>query len=90
MYVTFFLIFIKFVVIVVVVYYQIEKIGMSRRRYTVLSGSIFAYWNQIERYVRVDSNTQIRMIRLKMTDGSKIVGVLLPNDSIEQVLKDLR
>lgn len=62
---------------------------MSRRRYSVLSGSLFAYWSQIERYVRIDSNTQIRMIRLKMTDGRKIVGVLLSDDSVVRVLKDL-
>lgn len=63
---------------------------MRRRRYTVLSGSLFAYWNKIERYVRVDSNAQIQMIRLKMTDGSKIVGVLLPEHSVDDVLDDLR
>lgn len=62
---------------------------MSRRRYSVLSGSLFAYWSQIERFVRIDSNTQIRMIRLKMTDGRKIVGVLLSDDSVVRVLKDL-
>lgn len=64
---------------------------MSRRKYTVLSGSIFAYWNQIEHFVRYRNyNAQIQMIRLKMTDGSKIVGVLLPDDSINDVLKDLQ
>lgn len=63
---------------------------MSRRRYTVLSGSIFAYWSQIERYVRHDSNSQIRVIRLKLTDGSKIVGVLLPDSSVDDIIHDLR
>lgn len=63
---------------------------MSRRRYTVVSGSIFAYWSQIEHFVRLEPNTQIRMIRLKMTDGRKIVGVLLPDESVDHVLDNLR
>lgn len=64
---------------------------MSRRKYTVLSGSIFAYWNQIEHFVRARNyNAQIQMIRLKMTDGSKIVGVLMPDKSVEDVIKDLQ
>lgn len=64
---------------------------MSRRKYAVLSGSIFAYWNQIEHFwFRRNYNAQIQMIRLKMTDGSKIVGVLLPDDCINDVIDDLR
>lgn len=63
---------------------------MSRRKYTVLSGSIFAYWSQIEHFVRNESNAQIRVIRLKLTDGTKIVGVLLPNGCIDDILHDLR
>lgn len=63
---------------------------MRRRRYTVLSGSLFAYWAEIEHFVRRESNTQIRVIRLKLTDGSKIVGVLLPERVIEDVIHNLR
>lgn len=63
---------------------------MSRRRYTVLSGSIFAYWSQIEHFVRHESNTQIRVIRLKLTDGTKVVGVLLPESSVDDIIHDLR
>lgn len=63
---------------------------MSRRRYTVLSGSIFAYWSNIEHFVRGESRSYIRMIRLKMTDGTKIVGVLLPEASVEDIINDLR
>lgn len=63
---------------------------MSRRRYTVLSGSIFAYWSQIKHFVRNENNAQIRVIRLKLTDGTKIVGVLLPDNSIDDVIRDLR
>lgn len=64
---------------------------MRRRRYTTLSGSLFAYWSNIEHYVRKEANNvQIRMIRLKITDGSKIVGVLLPDSSVEDIIEDLR
>lgn len=63
---------------------------MSRCKYTVLSGSIFDYWNQIEHFVRHESNAQIRVIRLKLTDGTKIVGVLLPEGSIDNIIHNLR
>lgn len=59
---------------------------MSRRRYTVISGSLFAYWTKIEQLIQ----GQIRVIRLKMTDGRKIVGVLVPETSVDVILKDLR
>lgn len=63
---------------------------MSRRKYTVLSGSIFAYWSQIEHFVRNETHAQIRVIRLKLTDGTKIVGVLLPDRCVDDIINDLR
>lgn len=63
---------------------------MRRRRYTVLSGSIFAIWTKIEHHVRAhEQAAAIRVIRLKTVDGSKIVGVLLPNNSVDDIRDDL-
>lgn len=59
---------------------------MSRRRYTVISGSLFTHWSKIEHYKK----GQLRVIRLKMTDGTKIVGVLIPENNVDDIMKDLR
>lgn len=64
---------------------------MRRRRYTVLSGSIFAIWSRIEHHVRAhESFSAIRVIRLKTIDGTKIVGVLLPEKSVDDIMEDLQ
>lgn len=65
---------------------------MRRRRYHVLSGSLFAYWSKIEHHVRKDKDqhAKIQVIRLKMTDGQRVVGVLLPEESVNDILTDLR
>lgn len=47
--------------------------GMRRRKYTVLSGSIFAVWNRIEHVLRQQEFYHSpKVIRLKTTDGSKV------------------
>lgn len=64
---------------------------MRRRQYTVLSGSIFAIWSLIEHHVRAhDSMAAIRIIRLKTMDGNKIVGVLLPENSVNDIVVELQ
>lgn len=64
--------------------------GMRRRKYTVLSGSIFAVWNRIEHQLRKrEFYESPRVIRLKTTDGSKIIGILLPNESVYDIIEDL-
>lgn len=62
--------------------------GMSRRKYTILSGSIFAVWSRIERLLR-GTQQVMQVIRLKTMDGSKIVGVLLPQESVDDIIDDL-
>ncbi|XP_055306092.1 protein strawberry notch-like [Sitodiplosis mosellana] len=64
--------------------------GMRRRKYTVLSGSIFAFWNHIEHQLRRREFPESpRIVRLKTTDGSKIVGVLLPNECVSDIIEIL-
>lgn len=65
--------------------------GMRRRKYTVISGSIFAVWHRIEHHFRQNQYIHTpRVIRLKTTDGSKIVGVLVPNDAVDDIIAVLR
>lgn len=63
---------------------------MRRRHYNVLSGSIFAIWTRIEAQIRVKKEVgAIQMIRLKTVDGQRIVGVLVPNEAVDDLKEDL-
>lgn len=65
--------------------------GMRRRRYTVLSGSIFAVWNLIEAQLHSRGIYEVpRIVRLKTTEGLKIVGILLPNECVSDIIEVLR
>lgn len=62
---------------------------MSRRKYTVISGSIFSVWQRIEHRCKTDDQFyRIQMIRLKTSDGGKIVGVLLPEKNVDDLIDD--
>ncbi|XP_065831305.1 protein strawberry notch homolog 1-like isoform X2 [Oscarella lobularis] len=58
------------------------EFGMRRRSYHVLSGSVLSVWTEIESVFASVSQgrrqSKIQVVRLKTTDGSKIVGVLIP------------
>lgn len=63
---------------------------MRRRRYNVLSGSIFSIWPRIKAVIHKNNNNQIiKVIRLKTIDGQKILGVLLPNETVDDMIEDL-
>lgn len=61
---------------------------MRRRKHTVLSGSIFAVWSRVENQLRSQQNV-MRVIRLKTIDDCKIVGVLLPQENVDDIVEDL-
>lgn len=66
------------------------NVGMRRRKYTVLSGSIFAVWNRIEHVLKQQEFYHApKVIRLKTTDGSKIVGVLVPDECVNEIIENL-
>jgi hypothetical protein len=44
------------------------EVGLRRRTYHVLAGSVLAVWS------RVEHNTKMQVIRLRTEDGIKIVG----------------
>lgn len=67
---------------------------MRRRTYRVLSGSVLAVWERIERQFSAQSsksnNHRMQVIRLKTTDESKIVGILVPKTRVKNLTTDLR
>lgn len=68
------------------------QVGLRRRTYTVLSGSVLAVWQRVETQLaaRVSSNNRMQVIRLKTSDGNKIVGILVPKVCVESLITDLK
>lgn len=65
--------------------------GLRRRVYTVLSGSVLAVWARVEAVLsqRPGSANKMQVIRLKTTEGSKIVGTLIPKSCVVALRADL-
>lgn len=68
------------------------QVGIRRRTYTVLSGSVLAVWQRVETQLaaRVSSNNRMQVIRLKTSDGNKIVGILVPKLCVDSLIADLK
>lgn len=68
------------------------QVGLRKRTYTVLSGSVLAVWQRVENQLsaRLSSNNRMQVIRLKTSDGNKIVGILVPKLCAESLIADLK
>ncbi|XP_055389507.1 protein strawberry notch isoform X2 [Condylostylus longicornis] len=64
--------------------------GLRRRTYTVLAGSVLSIWARIESVLSVKHNNKMQVIRLKTTEGHKIVGTLIPKTCVETLINDLK
>ncbi|XP_050080016.1 protein strawberry notch isoform X1 [Anopheles maculipalpis] len=67
------------------------EVGLRRRTYSVLSGSVLAVWARVENSLaaRIGAQSRLQVIRLKTKEGVKIVGTLIPKNCVEQLVKDL-
>uniref|UniRef100_A0A182PI94 Uncharacterized protein n=1 Tax=Anopheles epiroticus TaxID=199890 RepID=A0A182PI94_9DIPT len=67
------------------------EIGLRRRTYSVLSGSVLAVWARVENSLaaRIGNQSRLQVIRLKTKEGVKIVGTLIPKNCVEQLAQDL-
>lgn len=66
--------------------------GLRRRTYHILSGSVLAVWQRVETCLAVrggSNNNKIQVIRLKTAEGNKIVGTLIPKNCVEMLVRDL-
>lgn len=54
------------------------EVGLRRRTYNVLSGSVLSVWSRIENVLlaRTGSHHKMQVVRLKTGEGIKIVGKL--------------
>lgn len=69
------------------------EVGLRRRTYTVLSGSVLSVWARVETILasrNSGNNSKMQVIRLKTTEGPKIVGTLIPKNCVDILMQDLR
>lgn len=65
------------------------EVGLRERTYYVLSGSVLNVWAHIEQLLssRLGTPSQsMQVVRLKPKEGKRIVGVLIPQDGMNDVL----
>ncbi|XP_074000099.1 protein strawberry notch isoform X3 [Rhodnius prolixus] len=67
------------------------EVGLRRRTYNVLSGSVLSVWARIESVLaaKTGHNTKMQVIRLRTTEGVKIVGILIPKSCVEALQEAL-
>lgn len=63
-------------------------VGLRLRNYYVLSGSVLNVWARIEPLLQSKSNSCrcMQVVRLKSKDGSRIIGSLIPQECVDDVL----
>ncbi|XP_011203233.1 protein strawberry notch isoform X2 [Bactrocera dorsalis] len=67
------------------------EVGLRQRLYYVLAGSVLSVWTRVEQVLAMrNANNKMQVIRLKTTEGEKIVGTLIPKSCHELLLQDLK
>merc|ERR1711874_465166 len=64
------------------------EIGLRRRTYHVLCGLVLNVWARVEEVLQSDrhsNSNKMQVIRLKTTEGTKLVGTLIPNNLVERL-----
>uniref|UniRef100_A0A2P2I206 Protein strawberry notch n=2 Tax=Hirondellea gigas TaxID=1518452 RepID=A0A2P2I206_9CRUS len=65
------------------------EIGLRRRTYHVLCGSVLNVWSRVEEVLASGSNShhqsKMQVLRLKTSSGLKLVGTLIPNNLVERL-----
>jgi hypothetical protein len=53
------------------------EVGLRRRTYHVLAGSVLAIWSRVEAVLAQRANAKMQVVRLRTAEGFKIVGNVL-------------
>nr|XP_022905904.1 protein strawberry notch isoform X2 [Onthophagus taurus] len=68
------------------------EVGLRRRTYHVVSGSVLSVWSRVEGVLATRNgshNNKMQVIRLRTDDGLKIVGTLIPKNCLESLVEVL-
>ncbi|KAJ9587309.1 hypothetical protein L9F63_019165 [Diploptera punctata] len=67
------------------------EVGLRRRTYNVLAGSVLSVWSRVENVLaaKTGHNTKMQVVRLRTGEGVKIVGTLIPKSCVEALKEAL-
>lgn len=70
------------------------EVGLRRRSYNILAGSILSVWTRVEGLLASRSghgahSAKMQVVRLRTDDGIKIVGTLIPKNCVEELIQAL-
>lgn len=67
------------------------EVGLRRRSYNVLAGSVLSVWSRVENVLgaRSGHNSKMQVVRLRTDEGLKIVGTLIPKSCMEPLRQAL-
>ncbi|XP_049879393.1 protein strawberry notch isoform X2 [Pectinophora gossypiella] len=66
------------------------EVGLRRRTYHVLAGSVLAVWARVEAVLAARSQlNKMQVVRIKTDDGLKIVGTMIPKNCVEPLKEAL-
>uniref|UniRef100_A0A1I8Q2D4 Protein strawberry notch n=1 Tax=Stomoxys calcitrans TaxID=35570 RepID=A0A1I8Q2D4_STOCA len=67
------------------------EVGLRQRLYSVLAGSVLSVWSRVEQILAMrNANNKMQVIRMKTTEGEKIVGTLIPKSCHDLLVQDLK
>lgn len=67
------------------------EVGLRRRTYNVLAGSVLSVWSRVENVLasKTGHNSKMQVVRLRTAEGIKIVGTLIPKSCVEDLKQAL-
>ncbi|XP_028133407.2 protein strawberry notch isoform X2 [Diabrotica virgifera virgifera] len=67
------------------------EVGLRRRTYNVVSGSVLSVWSRVEGVLasKTGSQNKMQVIRLRTKDDIKVVGTLIPKNCVDDLIKAL-
>lgn len=70
------------------------EVGLRLKTYNVLTGSVLSVWTRVEGVLTHDGQRKgqhgkMQVIRMKLGDGKRIVGTLIPSSAMDNLVKTL-
>ncbi|KAL9982105.1 hypothetical protein ACROYT_G010904 [Oculina patagonica] len=67
------------------------EVGRRQRTFHILSGSVLSVWSKVESVLagQPGANSKVQIVRCKKSDGSRIVGCLIPSNCVPALTRAL-
>merc|ERR1719210_379360 len=70
------------------------EVGLRKKSYNVLTGSVLSVWTKVESVLTNDGqkkgqHAKMQVVRMRLEEGRRIVGTLIPGTAMEQLIKTL-